>query len=81
VINSTGNAMLGQSLGWIVAGLVQRVPELEATPEAARSPETASGGTDRGETSYPRSRRSPHSAARGCIGSSSGRDEDRSRAL
>ena len=33
----------------IVAGLVQRVPELEAAPEVARSPETASEGTDRGD--------------------------------
>jgi hypothetical protein len=31
----------------IVAGLVQRVPELEAAPEGTRSPETASESTDR----------------------------------
>src|SRR5215207_3470466 len=37
----------------IVAGLVQRVPELEAAPEAARSPETASEGTDRGDLLHP----------------------------
>jgi uncharacterized membrane protein YccC len=33
----------------IVAGLVQRVPELEAAPEPPRSPETVSEGSGKGE--------------------------------
>jgi uncharacterized membrane protein YccC len=37
----------------IVAGLVQRVPELEAAPDPPRSPETVSEGSGKGEEGRP----------------------------
>jgi hypothetical protein len=59
----------------IVPQLAQRIPELEAhretAPEVREGHETASPQFDRGTS--PKTLRSPHSAARGCIGSSSGR--------
>jgi hypothetical protein len=64
----------------LLAAALERIPpELPAPQEAPGAPETSSEGKT--TATYPRSRRSPHSGARGCIGSSSGRDEDRSRAL
>ena len=42
----------------IIAGLVQRVPELEAQPEPRDTPVSASDGTDKGDV-YPRRKRNP----------------------
>jgi hypothetical protein len=50
--------------------LTQRIPELEATLEPREGHVTVSEGADKGN---PRSSRSPHSAARGYTGFSSGR--------
>jgi hypothetical protein len=57
---------------------LERIPAIEAGDEQ-ESPVTATEGTDRGKA--PQSSRRTQSAARGCIGSSSGRDEDRGQAL
>jgi excisionase family DNA binding protein len=59
----------------IIAALTERIPELEPAREAPPEPPESplSDSEDRGKGDYPRSRRTPQSAARGSIGSSSGR--------
>jgi hypothetical protein len=54
----------------LLAAALERIPAIEA-PEPRGSAETATESADRGGPS-PRSRRSPHSGAHGCIGSSLG---------
>ena len=58
----------------LLAAALERIPAIEAGDERESSV-TATEGTDKGEE-LPRSSRRTYSAARGCIGSSSGRHED-----
>ena len=60
----------------ILMSLTQRIPELEASLEPREVPETSTESP--GKVMAHRSR---SSAARGCIGSSSGHDKTRTRAL
>jgi len=63
----------------LLAAALERIPELESSrdvpsqvpPEPRETSETAPRAQERA-TTHPRSHRSPYSAARGCIGSSSG---------
>jgi hypothetical protein len=60
----------------IIAALTQRIPEIDPPQDSASEPREApeTAAEDVSGVRYPRRHRSPYSAARGCIGSSSGRN-------